>query len=238
MVTERSLAVLQAIVEDYIDTREPVGSKAIVERHSFGVSAATIRNDMAALEDEQLITAPHTSSGRIPTDRGYRMFVDRLHEVRPLTQAQRKAIETFLGESDNLETLYGRTVRVLSQLTGQLAMLSFPGQERLLVSGAGNLVRTESDFAGSIVGVMDAIDEQVVLLRLLAETSREREVSVRIGSENQEFGLSNASVVMSEMGGGGAVGQIGVLGPTRMNYSSNIAAVHAVARYLSELMEQ
>ena len=78
MVSERGLQVLRAIVQDYVDTREPVGSKAIVERHAFGVSAATIRNDMALLEDEELIAAPHTSSGRVPPDKGYRVFVDHL----------------------------------------------------------------------------------------------------------------------------------------------------------------
>lgn len=70
MVTERGLQVLRAIVQDYVETHEPVGSRSIVDRHSFGVSAATIRNDMALLEDEELITAPHTSSGRVPTDKG------------------------------------------------------------------------------------------------------------------------------------------------------------------------
>ena len=70
MVSERSLEVLRVIVQDYVASREPVGSKSIVDRHSFGVSAATIRNDMALLEEEELIAAPHTSSGRIPTDKG------------------------------------------------------------------------------------------------------------------------------------------------------------------------
>src|SRR3954466_11384590 len=105
MVSERSLEVLRVIVEDYVASREPVGSKAIVERHSFGVSAATIRNDMAQLEEEELIAAPHTSSGRIPTDKGYRVFVDQLTELRPLSSAQRTAIETFLGESSDLDEL-------------------------------------------------------------------------------------------------------------------------------------
>lgn len=75
MVSERGLQVLRAIVEDYVETNEPVGSKSIVERHAFGVSAATIRNDMAQLEDEDLIAAPHTSSGRVPTDKGDRKSV-------------------------------------------------------------------------------------------------------------------------------------------------------------------
>ena len=78
MVEDRKLAVLRAIVEDYVSTQEPVGSKALVERHQLGVSPATVRNDMAALEEEGFITQPHTSAGRIPTDKGYRLFVDRL----------------------------------------------------------------------------------------------------------------------------------------------------------------
>ena len=78
MVEDRKLAVLRAIVEDYVATQEPVGSKALVERHQLGVSPATVRNDMAALEEEGFITQPHTSAGRIPTDKGYRLFVDRL----------------------------------------------------------------------------------------------------------------------------------------------------------------
>ena len=126
MVTDRGLQVLRAIVQDFVDTREPVGSKAIVERHAFGVSAATIRNDMAQLEEEELIAAPHTSSGRIPTDKGYRVFVDQLTELRPLTPAQRGAIETFLGEAVDLDDVLARTVRLLSQFTSQVALAQYP----------------------------------------------------------------------------------------------------------------
>ena len=92
MSEPRKLEVLRAIVEDYVHSREPVGSKALVERHHLGVSSATIRNDMAALEDEGLITAPHTSAGRIPTDKGYRLFVDQISAVKPLSPAERRAI--------------------------------------------------------------------------------------------------------------------------------------------------
>src|SRR4026207_532770 len=74
---DRKLDGLRAIVEDYVSTQEPVGSKALVERHGLGVSPATIRNDMAALEEEGLITQPHTSAGRVPTDAGYRLVVGR-----------------------------------------------------------------------------------------------------------------------------------------------------------------
>src|SRR5918992_5095613 len=96
MQEDRRLAVLRAIVEDYVATEEPVGSRALVERHGLGVSPATVRNDMAALEEEGFIHQPHTSAGRVPTDKGYRLFVDKLTTVKPLSAAEKRAISAFL----------------------------------------------------------------------------------------------------------------------------------------------
>ena len=92
----RQLEILRAIVEEYVATDEPVGSKAISKRNGLGVSPATIRNDMAQLEEAGLITQPHTSAGRIPTNKGYRVFVDKLASIKPLSNSERKAIETFI----------------------------------------------------------------------------------------------------------------------------------------------
>ncbi len=338
MVSERSLEVLRVIVHDYVASREPVGSKSIVDRYSFGVSAATIRNDMAQLEDEELIVAPHTSSGRIPTDKGYRVFVDHLAEVKPLSTAQRHAIEVFLGSSPDLDEVLARTVRLLSQLTNQVALVQYPSvnrarirhvelvnlsptrllavlitdtgrveqrvvelpeefpdgglaevgstlnqvlggctlieaerelraisdrfspeviarvqpiidtlieqlsanrQEKLVMAGAANLVRTEEDFSGSIYPVLDAIEQQVVLLKLFGEMAMDERtrVQVSIGRENASFGLQETSVLASGYSSqGGEVARLGLLGPTRMDYSNNMAAVRAVARYLTRLL--
>jgi heat-inducible transcriptional repressor len=343
MVSERGLAVLRAIVQDYVSTREPVGSKSIVDKHRFGVSAATIRNDMALLEDEELIAAPHTSSGRVPTDKGYRVCVDQLADVRPLSSAQRHAIEVFLGASVDIDDVLSRTVRALAQLTHQVALIQYPSvsrariqhlefvalaprrvltvliadtgvveqrvvelgadydeaalralrdtangalvglpmadaatvlptivdafpegarplvgelmasvggiigstrQERLIMAGTANLVRTEHDFTGSIFPIMEAIEEQVELLKLFGEMAAEqhgvvgnRDVSVSIGRENEPFGLAETSVLTTGYGtAGGPVARLGVLGPTRMDYSTNMAAVRAVARYLSRAL--
>ncbi|MEZ0158439.1 DeoR family transcriptional regulator, partial [Streptomyces griseorubens] len=90
MLSERRLQVLRAIVQDYVGTEEPVGSKALTERHNLGVSPATVRNDMAALEEEGFIAQPHTSAGRIPTDKGYRLFVDKLAGVKPMSPPERR----------------------------------------------------------------------------------------------------------------------------------------------------
>lgn len=337
MVSDRSLEVLRVIVQDYVASREPVGSKSIVERYSFGVSAATIRNDMALLEEEELIVAPHTSSGRIPTDKGYRIFVDQLSDLRPLSSAQRQAIETFLGRSNDLDEVLARTVRLLAQLTNQVALVQYPSlglsrirhlelvpmsatrvmivlitdtgrvdqhivevgdgadevflgevrarlnstlggqglaeaaislgafaaqfepkrsaivspivasllelvlagrQDKLLMAGAANLARTEEDFSGSIYPVLEAIEEQVTLLRLFGEMAPDHNgFSVSIGRENASFGLGETSVLTSGYtAAGGDLARLGVLGPTRMDYSNNMAAVRAVARYLSRLL--
>ncbi|MQY11577.1 Heat-inducible transcription repressor HrcA [Streptomyces sp. RB5] len=133
MLSERRLEVLRAIVQDYVGTEEPVGSKALTERHSLGVSPATVRNDMAALEDEGYIAQPHTSAGRIPTDKGYRLFVDKLADVKPLTGAERRAIHHFLDGAVDLDDVVGRTVRLLAQLTRQVAVVQYPSLTRSTV---------------------------------------------------------------------------------------------------------
>lgn len=123
---DRKLEVLRAIVTDYVSTREPVGSRALVERHRLDVSPATIRNDMAVLEDEGYLIQPHTSAGRVPTDKGYRLFVDRLATVKPLSVAERRAIQTFLAGAIDIDDIVHRTVRLLAQLTHQVAIVQYP----------------------------------------------------------------------------------------------------------------
>ena len=122
----RRLEILKAIVDEYVATHEPVGSKALAESHKLGVSPATIRNEMAVLEEEGLITQPHTSAGRIPTDLGYRVFVDQLASVKPLSTPERKAIETFLEGALDLDDVVMRTVKLLADVTKQVAVVQYP----------------------------------------------------------------------------------------------------------------
>ncbi|WP_250444715.1 heat-inducible transcriptional repressor HrcA [Actinotalea sp. C106] len=130
MSDDRRLDVLRAIVEDYVQTQEPVGSRVLVERHALGVSPATIRNDMAALEEAGFIAQPHTSAGRVPTDKGYRMFVDRLSTIKPLSSPERRAIQQFLADAVDLDDVVDRSVRLLSQLTQQVAVVQYPSLRR------------------------------------------------------------------------------------------------------------
>ena len=273
----------------------------------------------------------------MPTDKGYRVFVDQLTDLRPLTSAQREAIETFLGEAVDLDDVLARTVRLLSQFTSQVALAQYPSfgsarvrhveivalgptrlmtvlitdtgrvdqrlldvpaavddavlaemrsrinadlgglaladasaklpsipnafpresadlvstivaslgeqvaanrQDRLVMAGAANLARTERDFRGSIYPVLEALEESVTMLKLFGEMEIEvDEVRTSIGREHETAGLEETSLVATGYTAtGGGLAHLGVLGPTRMDYSNNMAAVRAVARYLTRLL--
>ncbi len=336
-VEDRKLEVLRAIVEDFITTNEPVGSKTLVERHNLGVSSATIRNDMAALEEDGLIAQPHTSAGRVPTDAGYRMFVDRLTDIKPLSGAEKRAITAFLDGAVDLDDVLHRAVRALAQLTRNVAVVQYPtlsrsrvrhlelvtisttrlmvvlitdtgrveqrvvdlagpvaeedvfelratlnarlrdhtlsetpeivselpervdqrlrgllttlatvllevlvepGSDRMVLGGTANLSQQTLDFP-AIRPVLEALEEQVVLLRLLDQSVSSSKVLVRIGNETQHEGLATAAVVSTGYGLHGAtVGAVGVLGPRRMDYAHTMARVAAVARYVGRLLEE
>lgn len=342
MQEDRRLAVLRAIVEDYVATDEPVGSKALVERHGLGVSSATVRNDMAVLEDEGYITQPHTSAGRVPTDKGYRLFVDRLTTVKPMSTAERRAISTFLDGAVDLDDVVQRSVRLLSQLTRQVAVVQYPtlsrstvrhvelvslGARRLLVvlilstgrveqrvvelegeladeelaelrslvlrtvtgatiaealvalralgeagepdgrgpsaatvqvvevlvdsmsdhrndarvavGGAANLARYGDSFDSAVRPLLEALEEHVVLLKLLGESGTGGLVTVRIGAEGPYEELSSTSVVSTGYGPREeSLATLGIVGPTRMDYPGTMAAVRAVARYVSRILDE
>jgi heat-inducible transcriptional repressor len=339
MVEDRKLAVLRAIVEDYVSTQEPVGSKALVDRHRLGVSPATVRNDMAALEEEGFITQPHTSAGRIPTDKGYRLFVDRLSSVKPLSAAEKRAITTLLEGAVALVDVVQRSVRLLAQLTRQVAVVQYPvlsrstvrhvevvpltgtrllvvlilstgrveqrvveipaavgeeqvadlrsrinraatgerladasvalldlpdaveparrpyvavvvaalveamsdhrSDERVAVGGTANLARFGDSFDTSLRPMLEAIEEHVVLLKLLGEATSPSTVTVRIGHEGPYQELASTSVVATGYGPGDeALATLGIVGPTRMDYPGTMAAVRAVARYVSRILDE
>ena len=168
----RRMKVLQAIVEDYVASREPVGSKALVERHDLGVSSATVRNDMADLEDEGLIAAPHTSSGRIPTDKGYRYFVDRISDVRPLSAAERRAVKTLLHNSDDIDDVMASTVQVLSQLTRQVAVIQYPHMDSSVIRRVEFVLLSEERLLAVLILSTGRVDQRVVYLNERVDQQR------------------------------------------------------------------
>lgn len=122
----RKLRILSAIVTEFVAKGEPVGSKSVVDVAKLDVSAATVRNEMAELEERGYITQPHTSAGRIPTDRGYRRFVDELKANTTVDAPQRELVEELLGSAKDVEDLLARTSSVLSQLTRLVSLVIAP----------------------------------------------------------------------------------------------------------------
>lgn len=239
MTTDRRLEILRAIVDEYVETQEPVGSKAIAEKRALGISPATIRNEMAVLEEEGFITQPHTSAGRIPTDRGYRLFVDKLSAVKPLSTAERRAIETFLEGAHDLDEVVKRSAKLLADITKQVAVVKYPkigdssGREMMAISGTANLARSGEGLGPALSPILEALEEQVVLLRLLSDSHPT--VHVTIGSEQQDMNLQTTSLVTV---GYGSDASLGILGPTRMDYAGSMAAVSAVARYVGRFITE
>lgn len=333
---KRRQEVLRAIVADFISSQEPVGSKALLERHRLNVSSATIRNDMAVLESEGYITQQHASSGRIPTQKGYRSFVDSLQEVKPMSQPEKRAIVSFLEEGVDLEDVLKRSVQLLAQFTRQAAVIQVPTlqvarvkhcevvalspvrlllvlitdtgrvdqrnvelddviepdqvlqlrdllndalqgkplqaatvslaelmenapvdiaghlyqaattlietlveqpTDRLILAGTSNLTRHAGQPTASLPGIIEALEEQVVVLKLMANLPALGNVAVRIGEENEDVELRATSIVTTAYGGeAGALGGLGVVGPTYMDYSGTISKVSAVARYVGRIL--
>ena len=124
---ERQASVLRAIVEEYVETAQPVGSQTVARASDLGVSSATIRNDMTVLEREGYIAQPHTSAGRIPTDQGYRYFVDHFTQHGPLPPQQHRAVADFFETSHRaLEDLLHETSQLLARLSRHAAVVVGP----------------------------------------------------------------------------------------------------------------
>ncbi len=127
---DRRRRVLAAIVRDYVSTAEPVGSKRLVERHLFRVSSATIRNDMSALEAVGLLAQPHTSAGRVPSDRGYRFFVDELMEIPVLSPAAERILRSAREHTADIDDMLREICTILSKVTQHTAVALVPGLEK------------------------------------------------------------------------------------------------------------
>ena len=162
MQSTRRLEILRAIVDEYVATQEPVGSKAIADKSALGISPATIRNEMAVLEEEGLITHPHTSAGRIPTDLGYRVFVDKLATVKPLSSAERRATETFLEGALDLDDAVMRTVRLLADVTKQVAVVQYPSMVKSRVRHVELVALTPSRIMMILITDSGRVEQRVL----------------------------------------------------------------------------
>ena len=245
-ITPRQTQILVAIIEQYAEVASPVGSVTLAKL--FGVSSATIRSEMAKLEDLGLITQPHTSAGRIPTDKGYRFYVNRLtaqsegEDEQILLNANNskdslrgfRAISSRVSaQNDRADHAIRSAVDSLVELTGNLGLATIGDQ--LYMNGIYNLFsQPEFESGEAVQSVAQLLDNLEPWLR---EVVPNEPLNVYIGSENPIGKSSGASLIISKFESPFSENSyIGVLGPTRQNYGKVVRLVQKTGEFLEEIL--
>jgi heat-inducible transcriptional repressor len=229
-MTPRQQLILNAIVETYAKTAEPIGSMALCSR--FETSSATIRAEMAALEAQGFIMQPHISAGRVPTDKGYRAYVNALAE--PLHDGRHEqAMARQIKSAGEMERTIKNAVESLAHVTSNLGLGTIAGN--LYLSGMASLFQ-HPEFNGGrqayeVARLLDSLEEW------LAEAAPNAPISVYIGRENPIGRASGATLIISRFESPfSSRSYIGVLGPTRQNYGPTIGLVQYTGKLLEEAL--
>jgi heat-inducible transcriptional repressor len=236
MTDERKNRILSAIIEHFIETAQPVGSKTLIMTYNFKVSPATIRNDMASLEDKGLITHPHTSAGRIPTDQGYRLYVDQLADYEIAKALAHKTLTTIREQqrADQAKQHVHRAVQLLSQASPNMAFATIPENNRTFFMGFSKMLR-QPEFQREPMQacqVMEVIEDRQQFLSGLENLETSHEPRILIGEENIIHGIDSCSLIIAEYSYDSYKGYIGILGPKRMPYAFNQAILTEVRNLL------
>ena len=243
-ITPRQTQILVAIIEQYAEVASPVGSVTLAKL--FGVSSATIRSEMAKLEDLGLITQPHTSAGRIPTDKGYRFYVNRLtaqseneqillnaNNSKDSLRGFRAISSRVSAQNDRADHAIRSAVDSLVELTGNLGLATIGDQ--LYINGIYNLFsQPEFESGEAVQSVAQLLDNLEPWLR---EVAPNEPLNVYIGSENPIGKSSGASLIISKFESPFSENSyIGVLGPTRQNYGKVVRLVQKTGELLEEIL--
>src|SRR5258708_5656565 len=196
---DRRFEVLRAIVADFVSTKEPIGSKNLVERHNLGVSSATVRNDMAVLEAEGYIAQPHTSSGRVPTEKGYREVVDRLDAVKPTSSPERRAVPTLPASGVDLDDVLRRAVKLLAQLTRQVAIVQYPTLSTSTVRHLEVVALTPARLLLVVITDSGRVDQRMVELGDPIDDGQLAHLRERLGQALNGKPFSAASIEVTAM---------------------------------------
>jgi transcriptional regulator of heat shock response len=236
MLSVRQELILRLVVDSYLGSAKPVASKEIAEKAEVEWGASTVRAELAALEAAGYLTHPHTSAGRVPTDAGYRRYVDMLVESGALAADAGVELELRREVDDAMR----ETTTVLAQVTDLMALATAPPLgETLYMHGVARLL-SEAHFADlpRVDELMAALEGRADVLGMLHSTLGEHSVFCWIGGENPQPELRSVSVVGANYGlRHRNLGSVGVVGPLRMDYATAIASVQGAARELSRYFE-
>jgi len=231
----RKELILGIIIKKYIDTAKPVSSLEISEDFKVKVSTATIRNEMKELEDCGYIFQPYTSAGRVPTDKGYRYFVDILMRERELNSNEQKALQTELFKMRAQHNRMAKSMaKMISLMSNNLALSGVVDSESVWDFGMSELLKNpefkEADKVCQVAELLEYIDENI---ERLSEQARENKIEVFIGKENPLVNAESCSMILSGIQfPSGEKGIIAVVGPKRMRYSKNISLIKYVKKLL------
>ncbi|MBX4188084.1 MAG: hypothetical protein KW793_03040 [Candidatus Doudnabacteria bacterium] len=228
----RQQRILAAIVKDYSETAQPVGSQELVDKFNLHVSPATIRNEMVVLEKLGYISQPHKSAGRVPTDKGYRFFVNELMQRFELSERERRMLKSELVRLQASHEQLGRSIsKLINEVSGQAAFTLLPNDAS--ATGLAQIV-TEPDMSDSntiqgIAELFDHIDQHASKLMKQAD----KQTETFIGTEVPLPVPKNMSLIVSNIKlKNGKKGLIGIVGPKRMSYAKNLS----ILEYLSKLI--
>ena len=236
-LTERQQEIVLAVVDEYVKNAKPVGSEDLLKARNFSWSSATIRNEMAVLEEKGYLYQPHISSGRVPTDRGYRFFVNYITEKRlqKMDIKKQKRLEEELLKLKAREKMLVRTLaKLMSSFSHNLAITGLVEEKQFFESGIKELV-SQPDFQKidnicQIAEIIDYLDENI---EKLSQKISPRKVETFIGEEDVFTKSGDCSIVISEcLLPGGEKGIVAILGPKRMEYRQNISLVENVVKFL------
>lgn len=234
----RQRQVLSALVELYTKTAIPVGSQALLEHFQFPVSSATLRNDMVELETEGYLYQPHTSAGRIPTDQGYRFYVEEMMGDEDLSREDQRRLQKELLMMKTKQARLGRsTTKLLSALSGNLAVSGLIDQDEFYDFGMKELIDNpefqEIDELCRLVETLDSLDEKLDVI--FAKLSN-GETRIFIGDENPIKEISNCSMVVAPYENENGKGILAIIGPKRMDYAKNKSLIEYMKRMLGSSM--
>jgi len=229
-LSDRKQKILEAIIQDHLNTAEPVGSRQISRGYRLGVSPATIRNEMSDLEDDGYILQPHTSAGRIPSDKGYRYYVDNLMRSAGLSPTEQELITgAYSGVSEDMETVARHTISILSSLSHYAAIM-MSSDDKIYHWGISKIAsQPEFNDIDQLKSFARLFEEDDLLSSVLRECAECEGVTIRIGSENRHREMRKYSIVTASYN---PRGSLGIIGPTRMFYGKAASIVKFIAEQL------
>ena len=238
-LTERQIQIIKTIVEEFTQTAEPVGSIALENKYRLGVSPATLRNEMAALEEKGFLSQPHTSAGRVPTPMAIKFYVNELMKEKDLSVAEEVGVKSRVWDHRfNPDDLLREATRVLAERTKSLCVAA-TDQGQSYHSGYANLFNA-SEFSDLDVAreIFFMLDQQQGLMDIFNRAGGNSPIHILIGDELGFPAYRPVSCVFADLRIGTRHGSLGVIGPSRQEYDRNIPLVRYVANLINQIAQE